>query len=114
MIMAKKSDTRPPRRLSADEKRLWKKITQHTRRMPSAPPVEFDFDDEDDAPEAAKPERQVIRKYKPAAARMQTPPKPAPKELVAGDLRDMDANTAARIKRGRYAIDRTLDLHGMS
>jgi DNA-nicking Smr family endonuclease len=102
-----------PRRLSADEMRLWAAAMKDARplpgrALPEAPP--------DEAPAATAPD--LPRPVAPVPRPAPRPPRP---ELSHGDrdradahLRDLDGSTAEKLRRGRLPIEARLDLHGLT
>ncbi|MEA3014872.1 MAG: hypothetical protein QOD42_3417 [Sphingomonadales bacterium] len=84
-----------PRRLSADEQALWRRVVESVRPLHGAalPPAPAD-----EAP-------------RPALARPKAAPAPAPaRKAVPGTT--LDGSWDRRLSRGLVAPDRSLDLHG--
>lgn len=102
-----KPDERKPRRsraLTADEHELWSHVTRSVaplrRRRPAAKPEAS----------ADEPEPQVPRP--PPAPAVRTPtPRPAPRPP---GLAPIDRRLKQKLARGREAIDRSIDLHGLT
>jgi DNA-nicking Smr family endonuclease len=97
------------RRLSDDEKKLWRDITdkiaplrKHVRRTSVEPEAE---------PKAAKPAARKVVHSTSAHAPAPKPPV-APKPPKAPALAPLDRKTKGRIARGTHAIDARIDLHG--
>lgn len=102
--------TRDPRVLSAEEKRLWKLVNKDTKRLHKS---EGDEESESSAPKAQKPAPEIkVRRTQYIAP----PEKIQSTEPVraAGEYAGIDRNTAEKFRKGNYAIDATLDLHGMT
>ena len=93
------------RPLSADERALWQEITKSVRAY-NHDPVETP-----DAPVAPAASDTKSRR-RPVLPIHHTPAAPAPKPLIHGDTSGMDGRTARKLKRGKLAIDDTIDLHG--
>jgi DNA-nicking Smr family endonuclease len=96
------------RRLSSDERVLWKGVTR------SIAPLRKVFEAETDDDVAARATPAPRPRVKPASipATLAAPPKPAtpsPPPLAA-----LGRKTKKRIARGAHAIDGRLDLHGMT
>jgi DNA-nicking Smr family endonuclease len=92
---------RGKRRLSPEERRLWKDITQKIEPLRDAPLAEDTAD---------RPEIPVAKPFTPAArvTAPATPPKPKNPPALAPLGRRMKQ----RVARGKDAIDGRLDLHG--
>lgn len=95
----------PGRRLDAEERALWRKVTADVRPLPeSAPPL-------DPPPAAPTPGREApkVNAQRPAA-----PPRPrlipAAARTIAPDT--LDGGWDRRLKRGLVMPDRSVDLHG--
>lgn len=93
----------PPRHMTAEEKRLWRHITRNDKRLPFAAE-----DEEPDAPLPTEEPSITLESIMPPRPR----PLPSGKTLVQGDYAGIDRNTATRVRKGKYPIDATLDLHG--
>ncbi len=93
------------RRLSKDERALWKTFTKAIKPI-RAPALDIDEPDPDDAP--APPPRLKARAAKSVtlAPRVE---KPAPPPLAP-----LDRRMKQRVARGKLTIDGKLDLHGMT
>ncbi|MFW0777811.1 MAG: Smr/MutS family protein [Rickettsiales bacterium] len=97
---------RPPRDLTPEEEALWqqatggdKRLSKAKKRTPTLP--------------TAKPEKITVKKrvFNPLPAKPGTmQPAPKQKGIYAG----IDKNTAERFRKGKYPLDGTLDLHGMT
>lgn len=96
-----------PRRLSDDERVLWKGVTRSIAplRKPRIPEADEAGVVAPAAPRAAK------SRTKPVAAR---PATVAPARPAASRIAPLDRKTKKRIARGAHAIDGRLDLHGMT
>jgi DNA-nicking Smr family endonuclease len=93
------------RRLSHDERVLWKGVTRSI-----APLRKIPDETEDDAPAAVQPAKRPRAKSAPLPAVRAAPPKPpAPPPLAP-----LTRKAKHRIARGRHALDGRLDLHGMT
>ncbi len=112
--------------LSEEERALWRQVTRDTQPIkkpprPAAPP-------ESEAPKSGAPPSSSSRATPPTpsrkpgsgarkpAAKAPTPrpQKRAPPALGHGDIADLDKRSAERLRRGRMAVEATLDLHGHS
>ena len=94
------------RRLSSDERVLWKGVTRSIAPLRKILEAETD----DDLPAPAAPSARPRARPAPIRATLATPPKPAaPPPLAA-----LGRKTKKRIARGAHAIDGRLDLHGMT
>ena len=94
------------RRLSNDERVLWKGVTRSIAPLRKVSQVEAD----DDLPAAPARATKPRSKAAPMLAAVVTPPKPAKPPPLASLTR----KTKHRIARGAHAIDGRLDLHGMT
>ena len=92
------------RRLAADDLRLWHHVTRDVARLrgvtPPSPAAAAPPPSE--SPPSERPERA------PPAPRARLP------ELQPGTVADLDRATAERLRRGTFAIDGRLDLHGLT
>ena len=100
---------KPARSLGPDEAELWRRVMEDVTPLPGrkpAPIAEPPADGDAAAP-AAPPAK---------AARAEAPPPPPPPlpELEPGAGAGVDKRTAARLRKGRIAIEGRLDLHGMT
>ena len=85
-----------PRRLSADEQALWRRVVESVRPLHGeAPPPE-------PADEAPRPKAAALPKSVPAPA--------PPRKALPGTT--LDGSWDRRLSRGLAAPDRSLDLHG--
>ena len=91
------------RRLSSDERVLWKGVTRSI--APLRKVSEAETDDELPAPPTPRPRARPA----PMPAAVAAPPKPATPPLAT-----LGRKTKKRIARGAHAIDGRLDLHGMT
>ena len=91
------------RRLSSDERFLWKGVTRSI--APLRKVSEAETDDELPAP----PTPRLRARPAPMPAAVAAPPKPATPPLAT-----LGRKTKKRIARGAHAIDGRLDLHGMT
>jgi len=94
-----------PRRLSDDERVLWKGVTRSIAPLRKRPPHEPD--DAEPLVVSARPKPRA--KASPAAIPV-APPKPA----APPPLASLTRKAKQRISRGRQEIDGRLDLHGMT
>jgi DNA-nicking Smr family endonuclease len=91
----------------SDDLALWKRIAETTKPLPGRKVAE---------PKAAEPERQ--RPARPAPVIPPKPPQPEKREppplpeLAPGIAAGLDRRTAERLRRGRFAVEGRLDLHG--
>ena len=92
------------RRLSDDERVLWKGVTRSIAPLRRIAKAEL----EDALPLAAPPPKPRI---KPAPGRAAPPPTPKP---AVPPLAPLTRKTKKRIARGTHSIDGRLDLHGMT
>lgn len=100
------------RELSPAEVELWRSVLRDTVPLPgrslpllppepeTVPPVELD------TPPPKRSRQRAAKRTPPAA--------PGPTPLELGGTVGMDRRQAARLKRGRTAIDARIDLHGMT
>jgi DNA-nicking Smr family endonuclease len=93
------------RRLSSDERVLWKGVTRSIAPLRKVTPPETD----EDVPALAPPAPRQRAKPAPMTAALAAPPKPAPPPLAP-----LARKTKKRIARGATTIDGRLDLHGMT
>jgi DNA-nicking Smr family endonuclease len=91
------------RRLSDDERVLWKGVTR------SIAPLRKPSSLESDAVEPPPPPPKSRTKPAPVGAAPVARPKPAPPPLAP-----LTRKTKQRIARGRHSLDGRLDLHGMT
>ena len=94
-----------PRRLSDDERVLWKGVTRSIAPLRKTAKTEPD----DSAPKASAPAAKPRAKPAPMIAVSVKPPKSAAPPLAL-----LGRKMKQRIARGRRAIDGRLDLHGMT
>jgi len=94
------------RRLSSDERFLWKGVTRSI--APLRKVSEAETDDGLSAPAAPSPRPRA--RPAPIPATLVAPPKPA----TPSPLATLGRKTKKRIARGAHAIDGRLDLHGMT
>ena len=93
------------RRLSDDERVLWKGVTRSIAPLRKIAKAEL----EDALPSAAPPPPKP--RTKSAPVRAAPPPTPKP---TAPPLAPLTRKTKKRIARGTHSIDGRLDLHGMT
>jgi DNA-nicking Smr family endonuclease len=100
-------DRKPGRRraLSADEHELWSRVTRSIAPLRKAPLLR-DAEPEEPPPDRAKPPPPTPSS--PAPAPRVPPPPRAP------SLAPFDRRLKQRLARGREAIDRSIDLHGLT
>ncbi len=94
------------RRLSDDERVLWKGVTRSITPLRRRAVPELD----DDAPAAVAPAKRPRAK----SASLPAPPVVPPKPAALPPLAPLTRKAKHRIARGRHAIDGRLDLHGMT
>ena len=93
------------RRLSSDERVLWKGVTRSIAPLRKVSEAETD----DELPTPAPPAPRPRARPAPMPAAVAAPPKPATPPLAT-----LGRKTKKRIARGAHAIDGRLDLHGMT
>ena len=93
------------RRLSDDERVLWKGVTRSIAPLRKSSGLEPDGAEPATAPSPPKPRARSA----PTIAAPAAPPK-----RVAPPLASLTRRTKKRIARGNHAIDGRLDLHGMT
>jgi DNA-nicking Smr family endonuclease len=96
-----------PRRLSDDERVLWKGVTRSI--APLRKRARPDITDDAERPVVAGPKARARPSPPPSIA-----PKAAPSKPAAPPLAALTRKTKKRIARGAHAIDGRLDLHGMT
>jgi DNA-nicking Smr family endonuclease len=96
------------RRLSSDERVLWKGVTRSIAPLRKVSQAEID--DDLAAAAAAAPAPRPRARSAPMPAALAAPPKPA----TPPPLAQLARKTKKRIARGTHAIDGRLDLHGMT
>jgi DNA-nicking Smr family endonuclease len=94
-----------PRRLSDDERVLWKGVTRSIAPLRKRTQPEID--------DGERPAASVAKARARAVPQPPTPPKTAPAKPAA-PLAALTRKTKKRIARGAHAIDGRLDLHGMT
>jgi DNA-nicking Smr family endonuclease len=94
------------RRLSTDERVLWKGVTRSIAPLRKLSQTETD----DDLPVATMPAARPRSKAAPMMTALAAPPKAAKPPPLA----PLTRKTKHRIARGAHAIDGRLDLHGMT
>jgi DNA-nicking Smr family endonuclease len=100
----RKPGRRPRRALTTDEHALWSQVTRSVDPLRRARPSSA-AESEGPSPERAKPAAPP-----PSAAPVSRPPaQPRPPALAPFDRR-----LKQRLARGREAIDRSIDLHGLT
>jgi DNA-nicking Smr family endonuclease len=92
------------RDLTPEEKELWSLVTKSTRPLSKSAKKKEKAE--------KKPQAAIIKKYRSAASTFKKPEKASP--LMQGGYAGIDGNTAERFRKGKYTIDGTLDLHGMT
>lgn len=101
---------KPPRDVTTEERRLWQFFTRNDKKLHAADaPEPFDID------EYAREQREVtpapyIEKLLPLSEAIKQQFTP----LKLGDYAGVDRRNAQRLKKGKMAIDRVLDLHGFN
>jgi DNA-nicking Smr family endonuclease len=95
------------RRLSEEERTLWKGVTRSIAPLRKMLAREADETAPAAAPPAAKPRTR-------AKASAVAPAAPVPAEPAAPPLAPLGRRTKQRIARGRDALDGRLDLHGLT
>ena len=90
------------RRLPTEETELWRHAVRDVAPLPGRRPPP--------RPERAPAARQAVQADAAAAPPHRPPPSPPPLDRHAG----IDRATAERLRRGRYPVEATLDLHGMT
>jgi DNA-nicking Smr family endonuclease len=95
-----------PRRLSDDERVLWKGVTRSIAPLRKRVQPEAD---EAERPAVTVPKARARTSPPPA-----TVPKAVPPKVAAPPLAALTRKTKKRIARGAHAIDGRLDLHGMT
>ena len=106
------------RRLSEQEARLWEQFTLHDQRLPQARLQRFETDAKPEkAASKAAADPAVLRWLAELVGQGVQPRLAASErgkaEIHLGDGSQLDANTLTRLRRGKMAIDATVDLHGM-
>lgn len=100
------------RRLSPDERALWKRATRDVRRAADAPALpEGGTPSGEPAPLAPHPARPVAGRI---AAAPPSPPRRIKKTLQPSPFEAGDPALDRRVRRGRLRPERTLDLHGLT
>ncbi len=105
--MTKKSDNgiNPP------DMDLWKRVADTVDAYAPSPASEGGMSellDEADAPVTAPKDKETTVKAAPTPIKIQNETAKAPQS------REVDGNTARRLKRGKIPIDKTIDLHGLN
>ena len=106
--MTKAPNTSGERRLSREEERLWREVTEDVGRLA-----------ENDAREAEAPDKAPREKNAPPptnprpAVRANRVPAPLP-ELRHDVQPGLDKRTAARLRRGQLPVEGRIDLHGLT
>lgn len=96
----------------ADDARLWRRVTRDVKPLPgrAAPsPPAPDSDPSAGATEAEQPAAELRRPAPPQTAAAAVLPALAP-----GEIAGLDRRSALRLKRGQMAIERSVDLHGLT
>jgi DNA-nicking Smr family endonuclease len=93
------------RLLSPEEKKLWRQVTQHDRKL------RHDEGEEAHA-EPPPPEHTPQFFAGPIALPVKRRAVKAGRPNQLGEYANIDKNTATRFRKGQLAIDCTLDLHG--
>ena len=96
-----------PRHLTPEEKALWALVTQN-----DIPLVPSPGEERNTAPQPAR-EKHVVRRIAQDAP-VVTTGKHTPQPLAQGAYANIDRNTAERFRKGKAAIEASLDLHGMT
>lgn len=94
------------RRLSSDERVLWKGVTHSIAPLRKGSEAET----EDESPAPAAPAPRPRARPAPIPPAVAAPPKPA----TSPPLATLGRKTKKRIARGAHVIDGRLDLHGMT
>lgn len=97
---------RGPRRLSADERALWRAVTQSVVRMRGVPEIE---------PDAEPAPVRIVAPAPPVLVPQPVPAKPRPKlEPAAPPLAPLGRKLRSKVARGSETIDARIDLHGLT
>lgn len=107
------------RKLTEDEKLLWKQETASIRKTKSAaknPPPDANFNlDMIEEPTRSSPQKKAVPVVKNSEKPIYPTPNPqSPTSLILGNYAGVDAATVRRIKRGQLAVGARIDLHGMT
>jgi DNA-nicking Smr family endonuclease len=94
-----------PRRLSADEHKLWRSVTRAIKPLKPARPRE-------DAPEA--PDAKPAGDRRSYTLLAEAKPLPAKKGPTVPSLAPLERRLCQRLAKGHAAIDGRLDLHGLT
>jgi len=95
------------RRLSDEERVLWKGVIRSIAPLRKAPALELDIAE----PAAARPPPKPRAR---SASAVVVVPVPPPKRVAPPPLAPLTRKAKKRIARGNHAIDGRLDLHGMT
>lgn len=87
------------RDLTAEEKRLWRRVASHVKTRKPLPP------EADEAPAPAKPAARTLARAPAAPAKPLAPKRTAPATSA-------DRGNERRVRRGQVAPSASLDLHG--
>jgi DNA-nicking Smr family endonuclease len=94
------------RRLSDEERVLWKGVTRSIAPLRKLAVVEPDVAEQPNAPSPPKPRAKSVPGVAPVA--------PPAKRVAPPPLAPLTRRAKKRIARGNHAIDGRLDLHGMT
>ncbi len=95
----------PPRKLSPEEKKLWKQLTEQVV------PLRAPLDEPQETP-LAKP---ALKKRSNILVRKRIDRPPEVKDpLTSGSTTALDKRNAERFRKGEMALEAMLDLHGMT
>ena len=99
-----------PRRLSDEEKKLWRHVTRHDEPLSSQAKPEAAAWPKPEKPEAKKEASFTLDRLVASKAPVRKMPAP----ISLSNYANIDKNTAMRFRKGNYPFDATLDLHGMT
>lgn len=98
------------RRLSAEERRQWKQVTDQTIPLRAVPEEAAEETPAAPPPPKAAPRAHPVKSVTPPPVR----PAAAPPPLRSGEYAGIDRATAERFRRGQMRPSAALDLHGMT
>ena len=104
-------------KLSGEERALWEHVTRDAAPLKKpprsvSPKAKPDTPPDPDPAQAPKPLTKRAAKPRATVVAPKRPSKPPVRDLGHGDIAGVDKRSAERMRRGRMAIDGTLDLHG--
>ncbi|MCE2926924.1 MAG: Smr/MutS family protein [Rickettsiales bacterium] len=99
----------PPRKLTPEEKKLWKLVTKQTQ------PLHAQNEEAQEEEKSATKPKMATKKIMAHKVRPRVDmPAPVKEALKTGNINALDKNNGERFRKGEMAIEAMLDLHGLT